>query len=290
MTETIPLHARGSRVLLGLVTASCLVLAPRAQGQAAPEPEREVYTVTLPGDLVQIDMLAIPGGTLARPEGPVEVAPFWMARTELTWDAYDVLVFRLDLPEDQRVLDVDGVTRPTKPYILVDRGFGHAGYPALSMSQLGAEAFCAWLSGATGRRFRLPTTVEWEYAARAGSTTAYGCGDAAGLAEHAWYRENSGRKTQPVGQKSANAFGLHDMHGNVSEWALEPDGKAVQCGGTFRDAAGKVGADARREPLASWNASDPQMPKSRWWLADANFVGFRLVCEPEPPQEPPAQR
>ena len=154
-------------------------------------------------------------------DGTVEVASFWMARTELTWDAFDVLVFRLDLPEEQRVRDVDGVTRPTKPYILVDRGFGHAGYPALSMSQKGAESFCAWLSEASGRRFRLPTVDEWEYAARAGSPTIYGCGDEAALAEHAWFRDNANRKTQPVATRTPNAFGLFDLHGNVEEWCLD---------------------------------------------------------------------
>lgn len=243
----------------------------------------ETWTVTLPGGLVEIEMLRVPGGTLAREGGAVEVAPFWMARTELTWDAYDVLVFRLDLPEAQRVVDIDGVTRPTKPYILVDRGFGHAGYPALSMSPLGAQSFCEWLSAATGRRFRLPSVLEWEYAARAGSPTVYGCGAVEKLPEHAWFRENAARKTQPVGTRTPNAFGLHDLHGNVSEWATLAGGGAVQCGGSFRDPSGKVGADARREPQPAWNASDPQMPKSVWWLADANFVGMRLVCDPAEP-------
>ena len=247
---------------------------------AAPE----TWTVTLPGELVQVEMVKVPGGSFERDGARVEVAPFWMARSELTWDAYDVLVFRLDLPEEQRVKDVDGVTRPTKPYILVDRGFGHAGYPALSMSQKGAESFCAWLSEATGRRFRLPTLDEWEYAARAGSATPYGCGDVARLAEHAWFRDNAERKTHPVAALAPNAFGLFDMHGNVSEWATLADGDAVQCGGSFRDGANKVGADARREPSSAWNASDPQMPKSVWWLADANFVGMRLVCDPAVPE------
>lgn len=240
--------------------------------------------MTLPGDLVQVEMLRVPGGTLAREGGAVEVASFWVARTELTWDAYDVLVFRLDQPETQRVVDIDGVTRPTKPYILVDRGFGHAGYPALSMSPLGARSFCEWLSQATGRRFRLPTVDEWEYAARAGSATVYGCDEAEKLPEHAWFRDNAERKTHPVGTRTPNAFGLFDLHGNVSEWAELPDGTAVQCGGSFRDPAPKVGADARRESVPAWNASDPQMPKSVWWLADANFVGMRLVCDPAEPE------
>jgi len=239
----------------------------------------EPFRVTLPGTTTEIEMLPVPGGTCLTGRGPVEIAPFYMASTETTWDAYDVLVYRKDLA-DERHADEDGVSRPTKPYISVDRGFGHAGFPALSMSPRGAEVFCEWLSQVTGRTFRLPTTTEFEWAARAMSPTPYGCGEVAGLGEHAWFRDNAGRKTHPVGTRSPNAWGLLDLHGNTAEWALDEDGHPVVCGGSFRDTAEKLCADARRQPSAAWNASDPQVPKSVWWLADANFVGFRVVCDP----------
>jgi formylglycine-generating enzyme required for sulfatase activity len=304
MTHSIAARAlrptsRGAvAALLGIVglcsIAACSAPeATQAWQDAKPaqtvDPER---TVTLPGGLVEIEMVKIPAGTLERDGIRTEIPSFYMSRTEVTWDAYDVLVFRFDLAEEQRVQGIDGATRPTKPYILVDRGFGHAGYPALSMSQAGAQAFCDWLSAHTGRRFRLPSVDQWEYAARAGSATPYACGDVASLDAHAWWRDNSSRKTHEVAGKSPNAWGLFDMHGNVAEWALDAAGKGVVCGGSFRDAADKVGADARREPLPAWNASDPQMPKSVWWLADANFVGFRVICDgtavgPAPVREEP---
>jgi formylglycine-generating enzyme required for sulfatase activity len=98
------------------------------------------------------------------------------------------------------------------------------------------------LSQQTGKQYRLPSEAEWEYAARAGSTGKWSLGDnESGLGEYAWYEANSISRTWPVGQKQANAFGLHDMHGNVSEWVQDlwhdnysgapTDGSAWQQGG-----------------------------------------------------------
>lgn len=206
------------------------------------------FRVKLPGTEVSIEML------------PVEKAGarYWLSTTEIPWEAYDVFLYEKEAPQ------VDAVSRPSTPYISVDRGFGYRGYPAISMSLKGARAFCAWLSALTGREFRIPARDEL----RAAWTSH----------EEGWSAGNSGGKTQPVGSLEANAHGFHDLAGNVAEWCLDGE-RAGVAGGCFQDTPNALGPDAVRWATPRWNASDPQIPKSTWWLADGPFVGFRILCE-----------
>lgn len=220
----------------------------------------------------------IPGAALSIKLVPIEgdeakgIKPFLIGETELTWPAFDPFVYRLDEPGD--LSGSDATTRPSKPYLPPDRGFGHDGYAAISMSFHSAQAYCAWLSAKTGKTYRLPTEAEWELAC--GAEPASGM-----LGEVAWFKENADGKPHPVASKAANANGLYDMRGNVQEWCVGADGKPVTKGGSYRDGAESLTAAARAPQTSTWNSSDPQIPKSKWWLSDGPFVGFRIVCEVE---------
>jgi formylglycine-generating enzyme required for sulfatase activity len=273
--------------LLGL--AGCLGTGERSSDRHhSVSPALDAFDVELSGSTATLHMVPIPPGEVlitdaAAPGGhrSVKVGPFWISQTEVTWDLFDVYVYRLDEMDLDKPADADAVTRPSKPYLPPDRGFGHAGYPAISIAHQSAEQFCVWLSSKTGRSFRLATEAEWQHACK-----GYPIADEMPVDALAWHAGNAEGKTHPVGQKLANSFGLYDMLGNVAEWTEGLDGKPVTRGGSFADAPQTLSWEARASYSRAWQARDPQIPKSKWWLSDGPFVGFRVVCDPATPIGP----
>jgi len=141
-----------------------------------------------------------------------------------------------------------------------------ASLPVESVQWNGAQEFCKKASQKTGQTVRLPTEAEWEFACRAGTTTNYYTGDAeAGLSRAGWYYGNSGAKTHPVGQKTPNAWGLYDMHGNVFEWclgleqyppeaAVDPQGPPVSRGCVARGGAWDMHPKFCRSAMRGWGS------------------------------------
>ena len=248
------------------------------------------YTESIKEFLVSFDMVAVPGGKLVTatgsPDGKprtVDVKPFYMGKREVTWDEYDVFCLKKDLTPEQITAKFDDENRPSPIYAQnnPDCGFGHAGYPAISISQKSAIKYCEWLSKRTGRKYRLATEAEWEFACSGGDATAEPP-KGAELQKVAWFDANSEEATHPVGKKAANVLGLHDMLGNAAEWVIAEDGKRVVKGGAFNDrpSTGRLSAGARYVYVVAWQARDPQLPKSSWWYSDSPHGGFRIVCEP----------
>jgi len=244
----------------------------------------EINTVKIPGTTVSFEMVRIPAGKIEMPPKEpggepvvVEIKPIWVGRTELTFEAYDIFYMQLDLTEDQKAAGVDAESRPSKPYGAPDRGFGHDGYAAISVHSRGAIEFCNWLSKKTGKKYRLLTAAEWAYACRAGGPPVKL--DREALSEVAWFADNSDEQPHPVASKKPNAWGLYDMLGNVGEWVIGMDGKPMLAGGTWRDRAAQVHCGALVPYSIEWQFTDPQEPKSTWWLSDGPHVGFRIARE-----------
>ncbi|MBV9969656.1 MAG: formylglycine-generating enzyme family protein [Xanthobacteraceae bacterium] len=104
-----------------------------------------------------------------------------------------------------------------------DSTWGRGERPVINVGWNDAAQYAAWLARMTGKPYRLLSEAEWEYAARAGTTTRFSFGeDDSELGRYAWFFKNSERKSQAVGMKAPNGFGLHDMHGNVYEWVSDP--------------------------------------------------------------------
>ena len=302
----------------------------------------ENFTETIPGTAASISMIAVPGGEfmMGSPsdeplrkenEGPqrkVKISRFFMGEVEVTWDQF--WAFYSETMSEGRTPpaviyannsreNIDAVSGPTPPFGLPDQGWGMGSRPAITMTHYSAQTFCQWLTLKTGRKYRLPTEAEWEYAARGGTQTPYFFEgnpkklsnegflknifkpDTTGIYSHAVYVNNSGNRTQEPSEARPNPFGLKNMLGNVMEYCedwyaedayasikdgeLDPKGPSegtehVVRGGHYNSDAAELRSAARSHTEhEDWLRTDPQNPKSIWWYSDVKGIGFRVVCE-----------
>jgi formylglycine-generating enzyme required for sulfatase activity len=331
---------RIDRLLFGSLVC-CLISLGTVARADAPAAEGKPFTESIPGSSVQFDMVPIPPGKFLmgspateqkrkKDEGPqfeVQVDGFYMGKYVVTQSEYMLFLSNYQrlaaagaptIPADKMA---DAVTYPTPMYEMeagpvLDR-MGRGGkFPAVIMSQFAAKQYTKWLSKKTGRFYRLPTEAEWEYACRAGTTTAYSFGDDPEmLKDYGWYFDNSALSDgdggyHAVGLKKPNPWGLYDMHGNVAEWCIDGydanwyskfAGKTnnwfdvinwptrqygrILRGGSWNSEAEDCRSAARTVSDRSMNEKDPQLPQSPHWLSAGFWIGFRVVSPLKEPSE-----
>lgn len=240
----------------------------------APSPLPTVK-VTIPHTTAVYELVKVPAGKVTVEGKEVEIKPFWIGRTEVSWDCFDTWAYSLDLSDAEKAKGTEANNRPSKPYGPPDEGWGREGYPAMRMAYEGVIFYTQYLSKETGKKFRLPTEAEWVYAAQANT----GKKTPADINKEAWYRDNSEKKTHPIATKAPNPWGLYDVFGNVGEFVQQIGDDKIIKGGTYRDPAAKINTDHREAWTEDWQSRDPQDPKSKWWMSDGPFAGFRLVME-----------
>ena len=251
-----------------------------ATGQEEPESESEPQVDEAKVRQYAGEMVSIPGGTFRmgdlngagydgeKPVHSVTVPAFRMGKYEVTFAQWDACV-------------ADG---GCGGYTAEDEGWGRGNRPVINVSWDDIQGFIDWLNSKTGGNFRLPTEAEWEYAARAGSTTKYSWGNSIGSnranCDGCGSRWDDDR-TAPVGSFSANAWGLHDLHGNVWEWVQDCSNDSYVGAPTDGSAwtSGDCGRRVRRG--GSWFYT-PRLLRSayRYWNTRSyRFfqIGFRLA-------------
>lgn len=193
---------------------------------------------------------------------------FWLGRYEVTnkqYRAFRPQHVSQGFNDWEKQKDFNGDTQPVVGVDLAD-----------------AEAFCKWVAEQTGRRVRLPTEAEWEYACRSGSSGRYCFGDdPALLTEYAWYAGNSGWVTHPVGTKKPSPWGLYDMHGNVAEWLA--DWYAYYPGGPRTDPKGPSTGSDHAWHECSWSSKPYECKCAQRDRSSPSYksaaLGIRAACD-----------
>ena len=270
------------------------------------------YTQTIPGCDVAFEMVPIPAGEIelkipgTTERVTVAIEPLWVGKYEVTWSEYEQYMaeyrhFKV-IANPKIVADATFVSAPTMLYS-PEEVYAYSltkEHPACTMTQFAARQYTKWLSLQLKQRYRLPTEAEWMYACSAGDLEQKNA-----PTELANFAVCESDKTGPntVGTRKPNAWGLHDMLGNVSEWVIDgqPDGGQLRrigkqsvfdsiqwtssrvghwaLGGSWSSRYDNCSVFAKEVSNDEWWSSDPFIPLSPWWLCGDPWlsIGFRIV-------------
>jgi hypothetical protein len=236
--------------------------------------DKQKWTIHLPPilpnrELPKIEMLRIPAGQFQMAANyQVTVKSFAISSHEITFDQYDYFA------------KATGREKPS------DNGWGRGNRPVTNVSWADANAYVDWLSQVTGDHYRLPTEAEWEYAARAGTSTNYWWGNEIGTNRancRGCGSQWDGKQTAPVGSFEANAFGLYDTVGNLWEWTCSKYEKKYS--GAEQHCLKESSSEERTFRGGAWHDS-PKMAQvtargvDGWFiLVRGDVLGFRVVRE-----------
>ena len=270
------------------------------------------YTQTIPGCDIAFEMMPIPAGEMelkipgTAERVTVAIEPLWVGKYEVTWSEYEQYMaeyrhFKV-IANPKIVADATFVSAPTMLYS-PEEVYAYSltkEHPACTMTQFAARQYTKWLSLQLKQRYRLPTEAEWMYACSAGDLEQKNA-----PTELANFAVCESDKTGPntVGTRKPNAWGLHDMLGNVSEWVIDgqPDGGQLRrsgkqsvfdsiqwtssrvghwaLGGSWSSRYDNCSVFAKEVSNDEWWSSDPFIPLSPWWLCGDPWlsIGFRIV-------------
>jgi len=273
-------YVEGQNLVLEYRSAGSVEVAP-AKPPTPPLTAGKVFRDRLKISGEGPEMVVIPEGTFQmgdvqgsgdpheRPVHTVRIKkPFAMGRYEVTFDEYD------------RFAKATGRSLPS------DSGWGRGRHPVININSKDATEYAKWLSEQTGKRYRLATEAEWEYAARSGGKDEKWSGTSREqeLRDFGWYETNSNGKPQEVGGKKPNGLGLYDMSGNVYEWVedcFHANYNGAPMDGSAWLGAGGGDCDQSVARGGSWYTTPKSLGTSFRYWGDADFydyfIGFRLA-------------
>ena len=239
--------------------------------------------VPIPGNCFQAGSASVNGNNKEQPDRKICLANFMIGKNDVTVGQFrrftEATGYKTDAEKGNGCTVLNGTSwKKLAGASWRDPGFQQDdSHPVVCVSWNDAQALAAWMNTLGSGRYRLPTEAEWEYSCHGGKREEY-CGGGT-IDAVAWYRDNAGRMTHPVGQKQANGFGVYDMSGNVWQWVQDWYGSDYPTGGN--NPQGPPSGSMRVNRGGGWSCT-PTLVRAAYRYVNLpggrnSNLGFRLV-------------